>query len=418
MKQNAISERNNNMSGCGRLFIGFWGIGFCGFGVLFIWMTAVSPYLSSQAAASWTSANCKILSNKVESHTDSEGDTSYTPKIEFEFDVDGNKIRGDRHSFSTMSGSSASANKIVKRYRKGSESVCYYDPQDPSQSVLSREFEPALWIVLFPLIFVVIGSVAIAAAVFGWGCGKKSTPNAAVFADVSAFEADGFKITNQLAQWSSSTHTADLEDEQWTVPKKLKSEQPRWVALLFVFGFGAFWNCIVGVFVAAMIFDTQGFWPRIVFFLFLSPFMLIGLLLFLMCLYMFLKLFTPRVEVALSSGAVPLGGEVDIAWEVVGRTSRLRNLKLEVQAEQTAVYQHGTDTRTDTEIFEVIPIGEVTRQGDIRFGSATVRIPDTTMHTHEGPSNQVTWSVIVQGEIKWWPDVFESFPFRVKPESV
>ena len=138
--------------------------------------------------------------------------------------------------------------------------------------------------------------------------------------------------------------------------------------------------------------------------------MLIGLLLFLMCLYMFLKLFTPRVEVALSSGAVPLGGEVDIAWEVVGRTSRLRNLKLEVQAEQTAVYH--------TEIFEVIPIGEVTRQDDIRFGSATVRIPDTTMHTHEGPSNQVTWSVIVQGEIKWWPDVFESFPFRVKPESV
>jgi hypothetical protein len=133
---------------------------------------------------------------------------------------------------------------------------------------------------------------------------------------------------------------------------------------------------------------------------------------------MFLKLFTPRVEVALSSGAVPLGGEVDIAWEVVGRTSRLRNLKLEVQAEQTAVYQHGTDTRTDTEIFEVIPIGEVTRQDDIRFGSATVRIPDTTMHTHEGPSNQVTWSVIVQGEIKWWSDVFESFPFRVKPESV
>jgi hypothetical protein len=102
---------------------------------------------------------------------------------------------------------------------------------------------------------------------------------------------------------------------------------------------------------------------------------------------------------------------------VIGRTSRLQSLKLEVQAEQSATYRQGTDTRTDKEIFEVIPISNVTSQDAIRFGSATVQIPDSTMHTHEGTNNQVTWSVVVHGEIKWWPDVFESFPFRVKPVS-
>jgi hypothetical protein len=418
MKQKAISERNKHKSGCGRLFIAVWGLGFFSFGVFFIWMTAISPYLSSQTAAPWPSADCKILSSKVESHTDGDGDTSYSPKIEFEFSVDGKTIVGDRHSFSKMSGSSSSANKIVDRYPKGSQSVCFYNPQDQSQSVLSREFEQSLiWMSLFPLIFVVIGAVAILASVMGWGFGKKRDSNTAVSAEISPLETDGTKIANQLRQSGTLTHAADLEDEQWSAPKKLKTEQSRLTAFLVTCAFAAFWNGIVGVFVGVLIFDSHGFWSSLGFLLFLTPFILIGLVLIFACVYMFLKLFTPQVEVALSTGAVPLGGEVDIAWEVIGRTSRLRNLKLEIQGEQTATYRHGTDTRTDTEIFEIIPVGEVTSQDHIRFGSVTVRIPEFTMHTHEGTNNKITWSVIVKGEIRWWPDVFESFPFRIKPIS-
>lgn len=419
MTQKAISQRNKQNSGCGRLFLAVWGLGFFSAGAFFFWMIALSPYLSANAAASWPSANCRILSSRVVSHTDSDGDTSYSAKIEFEFTVDGSKHLGHRHSFSTMSGSSAAAKKIVSQFPPDAESVCYYDPTDPSQSVLSRELETSMiWISLFPLVFVVIGFFAMVAAVMGWGVGRKRNSNTAVSSAVSVFETDGNKFAGSRQQSKKITHPADLEDEQWSAPRKLKTKQSRWTALIIVWAFTAIWNGIVGAFVIALIFDSPGLWPRIGFLLFLTPFMLIGLFLLIMSFYTFLKLFTPRVEVALSTGAVSLGGEVDIAWEVVGRTGRLRSLKLEIQATQTAVYRRGTDTITDTEIFELIPVGDVTRQDEIRFGSKTVRIPERTMHTFEGTNNKITWSVIVHGEIRWWPDVFDSFPFRVKPTSI
>ncbi len=210
-------------------------------------------------------------------------------------------------------------------------------------------------------------------------------------------------------------HPQDQEDETWAVPQKLKPSQSRLITFLAVTGVCIFWNGLVSVFVFK-IFSLNAFdWSHVLFGLFLIPFVLVGVGLMLVVVYLFLGLFNPKVVIATSSGAVPMGGEVDIAWEVVGNAGRIKRLRISLHGEQYATYQRGTTTTTDKELFEVIPVFEATTPSDIEFGSATVRIPEATMHTFEAPRNKIVWSIVVSGDIPWWPDVNESFPIRVKP---
>lgn len=418
MNAKAISEKKQGNEGCARAFLFVLGLVFAGFGIGFTWMSFVLPLLNSRAAASWPETKCKIVSSKIESHRDSEGDTSYSPSIKYEFEVNGATFTGERYSFSRTNGPRSAAKAVVDKYPVGSQPNCLYDPLDPGQSVLTRNFEARFyWTVLFPLVFLAIGIGLLFATITGWGFGKKQSTSISGSTDVSMLKQPITGLSSGASQDLSGFHHADSEDERWSAPQKLKTESSRLVMFFVTLGFAAFWNGILSVFIVGFINEGGGVWGRLFMGLFLTPFVLVGLALLAGVVYMFLTLFNPRFEVAMSSGAVPLGGDVDIAWELAGSSRRLRSLKLEIQGEQSATYRQGTDTRTDTEVFEVIPICEATKRTDIEFGSATVRIPESTMHTFEADRNKITWSVVLKGEIPWWPDVSEKFPFRVKPDS-
>jgi len=417
MNAKAISEKNQ-ASGCGRVVLFLFGMVFAAFGVGFIWFAIVAPTLKSNAAKSWIETECRIISSVVKSHSDDDG-TTYSPDIKYQFETDGQTFQGKRHSFSIMSGSSKWANGIVRNYRPGESHACFYDPNDPSDSVLTREMD---WSVrgfflplIIPLIFLLIGVSISAVAILGWGRKSKNPPAISSRADTSLHNQLSFSETSKLNQFTSGVHPEDQLDASWSVPKKLKPENSKWILFLIVLGVAIFWNGIVSVFVFGLFTDDIGTWGRVGMGLFLTPFVLIGLVLLFAVIYMFMSLFNPGVEIAISTGAVPLGGEVDIAWEIEGNARRLRKLKVEIQGEQSATYQFGTSTSTDFEIFELIPVCEVTHQADIEFGSATVRIPDSTMHTFDGGNNKVSWTIVVHGEIPWWPDVNATYPFRVKP---
>ena len=128
-----------------------------------------------------------------------------------------------------------------------------------------------------------------------------------------------------------------------------------------------------------------------------------------------MAVFNPKVEIALNTGAVSPGESVDVAWEVKGNARRFRSLKIEVRGRQTAIYQRGTDTLTENETFELIPIMESGQTDEMAFGSTVVTIPEGTMHTFDAKNNKIKWLVVVKGDIPWWPDVKETFEFRVKP---
>lgn len=208
---------------------------------------------------------------------------------------------------------------------------------------------------------------------------------------------------------------ADHLDQEWLAPRELKASTSRLKMFLIVLGIAIFWNGLISIFLVSMLSEAKWGWEMLLTSLFMSPFMLIGLVLLVATIYLFLALFNPTVKIALSAGAVPLGAEVDLAWELAGRVGRVRELLIEVHANQEVQYTQGTSRLTDIETFELI---EVIRTEDpqlMQFGSAVVRIPADSMHTFEAESNKILWTVEVRGKIPWSPDINEIFAFRVTP---
>jgi hypothetical protein len=423
-------------SGCGIVF----GLVFAcvGIGVL---ISAVASALFALDATTWQETPCKILTaNLDESHSD-DG-TTYRADFTYSYEFDGQNYVGDRDSVTENFGSRKAAQKLLKSLPVGTEAVCHVDPNEPSESVLDATF-PAwyvLWMSLFGLAFGGVGS-AIAYASFKSRQAEKkrraeqlgvidraeALSGSGEYFQTDVIDRDGDQGHSlQTSQFSGAlksargrggpaVHPADLVDRRADVPQKAKAESSRLGTLVGVTLIALFWNGIVSVFVFGMINDAPGGWMSLFIGLFLVPFVLIGLGLIAAVFHSFVSLFNPKVSIALSTGAVARGGEIDIAWEVSGGIRSIDRLQIAVVGTEWARYQRGTDTIVDESTFEVVPVISTADATEIRFGSATVTIPQESMHTLDRKNNKIKWAVVASGEIAWWPDVLGNFPFRVMP---
>lgn len=95
------------------------------------------------AAASWPSVEGRITASAVlsERERNSSGnfELRYTPRISYEYAVDGTSYAGDRVRFGLLNLAHEKASKdICARYPLGSTATIYYNPANPSESVLER----------------------------------------------------------------------------------------------------------------------------------------------------------------------------------------------------------------------------------------------------------------------------------------
>ena len=175
------------------------------------------------------------------------------------------------------------------------------------------------------------------------------------------------------------------------------------------------WNGVLGFFIFDAFRDPVWGFSSIFFFLFMIPFVLIGLVLILGVAQSFLGLFNPVFEIAMSTGAITRGKGVDIAWEIKGNQKRIERLRIVAVGTETATYTRGTDTVTDTSHFGLVPIVETTETEEISFGSQTITIPTDAVHTFKDSNNEIFWAIQVRADIPLFPDVFQTHIFRVKP---
>lgn len=83
---------------------------------------------------------------------------------------------------------------------------------------------------------------------------------------------------------------------------------------------------------------------------------------------------------------------------------------------ESATYQVGTDTRTDTfdRIVAEVPIeGSTFGPGEPFNFTLELLVPPNAMPTFESMSNKIQWLVIVNLKIEKWPDVGETFSIPV-----
>lgn len=116
-------------------------------------VTAHTAYLS-KCSESWPKADGVVKESEVRSDEDS-GWTRFKAYVLYEFTVEGKKYTSSSINYDSMSRSERPAvEQLVKRYPKGQPVTVYYQPEDPSESVL----EPGLvtWMVPVSIILCLI----------------------------------------------------------------------------------------------------------------------------------------------------------------------------------------------------------------------------------------------------------------------
>ncbi|MEO8270817.1 MAG: DUF3592 domain-containing protein, partial [Aureliella sp.] len=303
-------------------------------GLFAFWNTFIAPMQEYVSAQSWLATPCTILNAQLK---ESEGDDSTTYRAEFtyEYQFAGARFVGNQDNLFKFSGSRKSANARRDALPVGMQTQCWVNPKHPEQALLDRSIAwgPALAPFLFLICFCGLGggvayyglrmrsqksadrsagdsSLLESAAMFS------AEPVASALPLINRYGSDlaasSAEITRALDQHSSDAHEVaeDLMDKQAAVPQRLKPKQTRIARLLVMLFLAVFWNGIISTFVYAAIFDAPfgNRWGQIGLWLFLIPFVLVGLALIGGCLHSLLSLFNPSVSVALSTGAPPLGG--------------------------------------------------------------------------------------------------------------
>lgn len=411
VKKVPISEPKK-LAGCTGIAAVLFGLPFFLLGCFFFYMIWIQPALLWRASKSWPSVQAKVVESRVEVHSGSDGST-YSPEITYKYAVNGREYENDQYGLSEFSTSGNWARNIVREHPVNSHVTIWYNPSDPGESMLNREMG-WLWLIgLLPLLFVAVGVFFIFFLSRSEFVAKKisaaETGRMKGLSPLTASVASSFKRVNDK---SSYEFQDDVVDREFDKPLKLQPESSRIGMFIGASVFALIWNGISWFMFFQLMKDGFGDWFGTIF---LVPFLLIGFAVICFCFYAFLSLFNPKVEIAMSNGLVPCGGEVDLAWEVKGNVNRFRNFIINVEGEEISTYRRGTSTYTDKETFKTIPVVETISSDEMQFGSSVISIPEATIHSMDLGDNKIKWTVNVRGDIPWWPDVIEKLEFRVKP---
>lgn len=424
-----ISEkRSGDPTGCLVVF----GLIFFLAGAVSFFFAFMQPALRIVAARSWTAVPCVISTSQVASTKDSDGDTTYRVNVTYNYQVNGQNYTGDVYAFGASSSSNySSKNTIVTSLPPGTRTTCYVNPSNHTDAVLMPGASGDLWIGLVTLIFVAVGLIIMIVGVRMGRAGKSPhgavswQPKGATAGLAPGMPENAFKSQTQLTnalqsgmgvnpyatQSSYATQTAGTPMPGG--PVTLKPSMTRFGTFIFLLFFSLFWNGIVSVFLLTGFRSRSSF--DVVMFLFLIPFVLVGLGMIGATVYQFIALFGPKIEVTVPQAAFPLGGTLNLTWQLRGNRN-VQKLKIYLEGREEATYRRGTDTYTDKNIFCRLDVAEANGIAT-KQGSGQVQIPIDTMHSFEARNNKIVWRIIAQGEIPIWPDLKEEYPIAVLPRN-
>lgn len=383
-------EDSGKAMGCGLAFGGVFVLAGLAMFIPFFLL----PALQAVEARGWEEVTATVVSSQVRSHSSDDG-TTYSVDVVYRYEVDGREFHSDRYHF--LSGSSSGyegKREVVDRYPPGAEVTAWVDPENPGSAVLTRELSAEWLFGLLPLIFVFAG---LGAMVLVWKATHK----------VDLRQAEG------IDEWMPAEveDRADLE----AGAQVLESQHSPLGKLGMAVFFCLIWNGLVGVFVGVWWQSYQAGSMDGCLTLFLIPFVLVGIVLLVSVPYQFLASFNPRPVLRIDSRLEP-GAEATVTWHFKGRASRVSRLRLTLMGEESATYRQGTNTRTASETFH----HEVLLDSDLaaQRGSAGLAIPEGTMHSFEAPNNSISWTLVLHGTIRMWPDVMNRFPLVVHPREI
>ena len=159
-----------------RVFLLLFSVVFMGIGLLFAY-AVVRSTLETVATYRWAKTPCRIVASAEERTRDEE--SPYTFWVEYTYER--KDAPRTSHGFLLSDWSTADyedVQRLLDRYAPGTQTVCFVDPEDPERAILEHE---SLWnflVILFPLLFVAVGSVTMVVALRGLGKGTDASRGA------------------------------------------------------------------------------------------------------------------------------------------------------------------------------------------------------------------------------------------------
>jgi len=118
--------------------------------------------IQAGASRNWPSVQGTVVRSSVTSTSSRTSSSEYTPKVEYNYEVDGKEYRNNRISFAPKSTSSRSeAESIAGKYAPGKTLPVYYAPGDPKRSVLEREVSLRTYVVPAAGLVILLFGVAV-----------------------------------------------------------------------------------------------------------------------------------------------------------------------------------------------------------------------------------------------------------------
>jgi hypothetical protein len=152
--------------------------------------------------------------------------------------------------------------------------------------------------------------------------------------------------------------------------------------------------------------------------LFLTPFVVVGLVLVGAFVSQVLALSNPVPRITLNRRVLRPGERLEVDWQMRGRVQALRRLRLSLEGREEATYRRGTDTRTDREVFATVDLLDTGDLATMAAGRVARDLPARLMHSFAAKNNKIVWALRVRGEIPRWPDVDEEFVVTIAPTSI
>ncbi|MBZ0113207.1 MAG: DUF3592 domain-containing protein [Thermoanaerobaculia bacterium] len=411
----SISEKHVSVSplqakGCGVLF----------FGVFFLaGMAIFIPFFGKPMYKVWTSRDwmevpCTIDRSSVESHPGDDS-TTYSIEVLYSYRLGARSYRSDRYSFAVGSDSNYSRKQeVVNSLPPGTRTVCWVNPEDPFESVLSRKLG-LYWLFAFlPLIFVAVGLGGIVYVLKSTGKvlgkGKREFDRGDPVEQASNY-------SNRAPDVLGLTGSEERREDSGppSMEKVLEPSAGPVAKFAGMFFIALFWNGIVSVFLWQIIKSYREGNAEGCLTLFIIPFVLVGLLLLVSVPYQFMAMFNPTPRLVLRPGRLRTGESSTLAWSFEGRSGRISSLKITLQGEESARYRRGTDTTTATNAFFEETLVERLDGAGVAMGEVVVAVPANTMPSFDGGNNKIIWKIKLGGEIRLWPDVSFDFPIDLEP---
>ncbi len=380
-----------------------------GLGLLFPLL--ILPVTKAISAQNWPELECQIIWSRVQSHAGDNG-TTYSVDIFYEYEFQGETYRSNRYSYLGGSSSGRSGKtRVVRQYPEGSTKTCYVDPSEPLYAVLNRDFGYWVLLGLIPIILVLIGLLGLIALLRS-GKGNRKHNRGVKWSSGSApsdhDHTTGSQFRPQMPGFSSSSRDPSH-------PKEFRPGGKRLGGFFVILAVAAFWNGIVSVFLFQVIEGFQKGKPSWFETIFLTPFLLIGVVLIGALIYTFLAIFNPKPKLRLRPGHLRLGAEAELEWRISAGAARITELEILIEGSESATYRRGTNTRTETKVFYRRIVGRGSRLDELYSGRASFSLPSDLPVSIDTGNNKIEWTLKVEGAIRFWPDVNDRYPIDVRP---